>query len=186
MIQSLLIYGLIGGGIGALMGYWGKCQGGACPLTANWRRGAFNGAALAVTFCLLTGCGGGADAAAMNQSTANVKRITQDQFDAEVTQAKLPVVVDCYATWCGPCRRLAPIVDELADKYAGKIKFVKINVDESPKVTREFNITGIPMLLFMKDGKLVNSSVGLLPKADLVTHLEALLQSKVETPASKS
>jgi thioredoxin len=78
------------------------------------------------------------------------------------------VVVDCYATWCGPCRRLAPIVDKLADEYAGKIKFVKVNVDESPKVAQQFNIEGIPTLLFFNDGKLASTSVGLLTKEDLL------------------
>ncbi|HZI31616.1 MAG TPA: thioredoxin [Candidatus Binatia bacterium] len=183
-MQSLLIYAFIGSGLGALLGYYGKGHSGARLLTANWRRGALNGAGLAVAFCLLTGCG--ENAAKMNQSTANVKHISQEQFNAEVTQAKLPVVVDCYATWCGPCRQLAPIVDDLADEYAGKIKFVKVNVDESQKVAKQFNIEGIPMLLFFKDGKLVNTSVGLLPKEDLVTRLQTLLQTKGRsaTPAT--
>lgn len=182
MIQSLLLYGLIGGGLGALLGCCSKCNSGAFLLTANWRRGVINGAGLAVAFCLLTGCDG-ASSKEMNQSTANVKHISQTEFDAEVTQAKLPVVVDCYATWCGPCRRLAPIVDGLADEYAGRIKFVKVNVDESPKVAKQFNIEGIPMLLYFKDGKLVTTSVGLLPKEELVLQLNNLLQSNVQTGA---
>lgn len=174
-MQSLLIYALTGGGLGALLGYYSKRNSGMCLLAANGRRGALHGAGLALAFCLLTGCGG--DPSAMNQSTANVKHISQEEFDAEVTRAALPVVVDCYATWCGPCRRLAPIVDGLADEFAGKIKFVKVNVDESPKISQRFNIEGIPMLLFFKGGKLVNSSVGLLPKAELVLRLETLLQT---------
>ena len=175
-MSSLLTYILIGGSLGALLGHFGKCNSGGCPLTANWRRGAIYGAVVAAAAFFVTG-GGGASSAEMNQSTANVKHITQDQFAAEVTQAKLPVVVDCYATWCGPCRRLAPVMDQLADQFAGKIKFVKVNVDESPKLAQQFNIEGIPMLLFFKHGRLVNSSVGLLPKEDLVLRLEALLQT---------
>lgn len=175
-MSSLLTYLLIGGSLGALLGYFGKCSSGGCPLTTNWRRGAIYGAVVAAAAFFVTG-GGGASSAEMNQSTTNVKHITQDQFAAEVTQAKLPVVVDCYATWCGPCRRLAPVMDKLADQFTGKIKFVKVNVDESPKLAQQFNIEGIPMLLFFKNGKLVNSSVGLLPKEALVLRLDALLQT---------
>ncbi|HUZ07363.1 MAG TPA: thioredoxin [Candidatus Paceibacterota bacterium] len=174
-MSPLLTYLLIGGSLGALLGYFGKCSSGGCPLTANWRRGAIYGAVVAAAAFFVTG--GGASSAEMNQSTANVKHITQTDFDAEVTQAKLPVVVDCYATWCGPCRRLAPVMDKLADQFAGKIKFVKVNVDESPKLAQRFNIEGIPMLLFFKNGRLVNSSVGLLPKEDLILRLETLLQT---------
>lgn len=181
MMPSILIYALIGGGLGALLGSYGQGRSGAVAPVANWKRGALNGTLLAVAFCVITGCGG--NASEMNQSTTNVKHITQDQFAAEVTAAKLPVVVDCYATWCGPCRRLAPVVDSLADEYAGKIKFVKVNVDESPRISEQFNIQGIPMLLFFKDGKLVDSSVGLLPKSELVLKLETLLQTSSPAPA---
>jgi thioredoxin len=172
-MSSFIFYILIGGGIGATVGYFNKCNSGACPLTANWRRGAIYGAVLAGLFCFASGCGG--NSAAMNQSTANVKHITDAEFTAEVMQATQPVVVDCYATWCGPCKQLSPIVDALADEYAGKIKFVKVNVDESPKVSQQFQIQAIPTMLFFKDGKLVNTSVGLLPKEDLILRLETLL-----------
>ncbi len=181
MMQSLLICALVGGSLGALLGYLCKCNSRACPLTANWRRGAVNGAGLAVLLCAINGCGG--NSAAMNQSTANVKHITGAEFDAEVTKAAQPVVVDCYATWCGPCRQLAPIVDSLADEYAGKIKFVKVNVDESPKVAQRFNVEGIPTLLFFKDGKLVNTSVGLLPKEDLIMRLDLLTGTSAQAAA---
>jgi thioredoxin 1 len=147
-------------------------------LTANWRRGAFFGALIGLLFYSATG--GGANSTAMNQSTPNVKHITDAEFDAEVTQATLPVVVDFYATWCGPCRQLAPTMDGLADQYAGKIKFVKINVDESPKLAQQFQVEGIPMLLFFKDGKLAETSVGLLTKADLVQHLDSLIQIQTQ------
>ncbi len=180
-MQSFILYAFIGGALGALLGYYSKCSSGTCAWMANWHRGALHGAGLAVSFCLLTGCG--QSATEMNESTANVKHISQEQFKAEVTEAKLPVVVDCYATWCGPCKRLAPVMDSLANAYAGKIKFVKVNVDESPEVARQFNIEGIPMLLFFKDGKLVTTSVGLLSKKDLVMRLETLLQSNAQPPA---
>lgn len=174
-MNSIWFFALLGGGFGALLGYFNHCRSGAGPATAHWRRGAVTGALLGGLFCFESGCGG--NSAAMNQSTANVKHITQAEFATEVTQAKLPVVVDCYATWCGPCRQLAPIVDNLADQYAGKIKFVKVNVDESPKVAQQFNIEGIPTLLFFNDGKLASTSVGLLAKEDLVLRLETLLKA---------
>jgi thioredoxin 1 len=178
MTPTLLIYLLIGGVAGAGLGYFGSCKSGACPLTANWRRGAFFGALIGLLF--YSASGGGANSTAMNQSTPNVKHITDAEFDAEVTQATLPVVVDFYATWCGPCRQLAPTMDSLADQYAGKIKFVKVNVDESPKLAQKFQVEGIPMLLFFKDGKLAETSVGLLTKADLVQHLDSLIQIQTQ------
>lgn len=180
-MQSLLIYSLIGGSLGALLGYLGKGNSGACPLTANWWRGVLSVAGLAVVFCLIAGCGG--DATALNQSTANVKHISPAEFDAEVTQAALPVVADFYATWCGPCRQLAPTLDALADQYAGKIKFVKVNVDEAPKLAQQFNIQAIPTLLFFKNGSLAATSVGLLARDDLILRLEALLQTNAPPAA---
>jgi thioredoxin 1 len=178
---SILFFVLIGGGLGAALGGFNQRPPGALPMTANWQRGALCGAVLSAMFCLVSGCGVGS--ATMNQSTANVKHITDADFDAEVMQALPPVVVDCYATWCGPCRKLAPIVDNLADEYAGKIKFVKINVDESPETAHKFQIEAIPTLLFFKDGKLTGTSVGLLAKADLASRLEALMATKTQPAA---
>ena len=180
-MNSLIFYILIGGGVGAALGYFNRCRTGACPLTANWWRGALYGAVLAGVFGVATGYGG--NPAAMNQSTANVKAITDTNFDTEVTRAAGPVVVDCYATWCGPCRALAPIVDSLADQYAGKIKFCKVNVDQAPNVSQKYQIQAIPLLLFFKDGKLAGTSVGLLSKSGLNAKLEALLQTTDSKPA---
>ena len=120
---------------------------------------------------------GGGNASAMNQSTANVKHITDADFDAEVTQSAVPVVMDFYATWCGPCRQLAPTMDSLADQYTGKIKFVKVNVDESPKLAQTFQVDGIPMLAFFKNGKQTDKLVGLQSKEDLIKQLDSLLQT---------
>jgi thioredoxin 1 len=174
MTPTLLIYLLIGGGAGAALGYFGSCKSGACPLTANWRRGALVGALVGLVVDLSSG---GGNASAMNQSTANVKHITEAEFDAEVTQSAVPVVVDFYATWCGPCRQLAPTMDSLADQYAGKIKFVKVNVDESPKLAQQFQVEGIPMLVFLQNGKTAGTCVGLVAKEDLILRLDSLLQT---------
>lgn len=119
----------------------------------------------------VAGCG---NSAAMNESTANVKHIVPADFGAEVTNAAGPVVVDFYATWCGPCKMLAPMMDAQADAFAGKIKFLKVNVDESQALAREYQIQAIPTVLFFKDGKLVDRIVGLPGEADLKSRLETL------------
>jgi thioredoxin 1 len=168
---SLALYALVGTGLGAAMGYFGQCTSGTCPLTSTWWRGAIYGAVLGGVFYFVSGQNG---SASMNESTGNVKLISQDQFEAEVTQAGLPVLVDFYATWCGPCKRLAPMVDELAGQYSGRIKFVKVNVDASPALAQRFQIEGIPALLFFKKGQIVDRIVGLPAQDALKARLETL------------
>jgi thioredoxin 1 len=124
---------------------------------------------------LLAGCG---NPSAMNESTANVKHITQREFGDEVTGAGGAVVVDFYATWCGPCRMLAPMMDAQADAFAGKIKFFKVNVDESPGLAQNYQIQAIPTVIFFKDGKLVDRFTGLPTEADLKGKLESLASAK--------
>ncbi len=119
----------------------------------------------------IVGCG---NPSAMNESTASVKHITQGEFADEVTRCATPVVVDFYATWCGPCRELSPMLDKLAGGYTDKIKFVKINVDESPGLAQNFQVQAIPTLIFFKDGKVVDRTTGLLPEADLKNKLDLL------------
>lgn len=114
----------------------------------------------------------------MNQSTASVKHITQGEFADEVTRATGPVVVDFYATWCGPCRVLAPMLDKLAGPLTGKIKFFKVNIDESPGLAQNFQIEGIPTVLMFKDGKLTERITGLPTEAGLKTKLDALAAAK--------
>ena len=123
------------------------------------------------TLMLLAGCG---NPAAMNESTANVKHITQGEFADEVTRCATPLVADFYATWCGPCRMLSPMLDKLAGGYADKIKFVKINVDESPGLAQNFQVQAIPTLIFFKDGKVADRVTGLLPETDLKSKLDTL------------
>ena len=114
----------------------------------------------------------------MNQSTANVKHIAQGEFENEVTRSTNAIVADFYATWCGPCRTLSPMLDRLAEPLAGKIKFVKINVDESPGIAQNFSVQGIPTLIFFKDGKVADRITGLPPEAELKAKLEAFAAGK--------
>ena len=115
---------------------------------------------------------------ALNESTANVKHITQGEFADEVTRATGAVVVDFYATWCGPCRELSPLLDDAAGSFTDKIKFFKVNVDESPGLAQNFQIQAIPTVLFFKDGKLADRLTGLTTEVDLKARLAALTGGK--------
>jgi thioredoxin 1 len=90
--------------------------------------------------------------------------IDTNNFNNEVLNSDKPVLVDFWASWCGPCRMLAPIVEEIAAEYEGKIKVGKINIDEQPQLAAKYNVASIPTLILFKDGKPVNTSVGVKPK----------------------
>ncbi|MEA5115373.1 MAG: thioredoxin [Geobacteraceae bacterium] len=92
-------------------------------------------------------------------------------FDTEVLQSPIPVLVDFWASWCAPCRSVAPIVDALAEAYEGKVKVGKVNVDENPAIPAKYGIRGIPTVMLFKEGKLIDQVVGAVPK----TQLEALI-----------
>ena len=101
--------------------------------------------------------------------------VTDSNFDQEVIQATLPVLVDFWADWCGPCKMIAPILDQLAAEYAGKARIAKINVDENPQMASQFGITSIPTLLLFKNGKVVDKAIGAVPKKVLAGKLDAQL-----------
>ncbi len=97
--------------------------------------------------------------------------VTDATFEAEVLKADLPVLVDFWAAWCGPCKMIAPVVEELARDYAGKLKVCKLNVDENNQTAAQFGIMSIPTLMLFKDGQPVERLIGYMPKAKLVEKL---------------
>ena len=97
--------------------------------------------------------------------------ITKDSFEKEVMSSESPVVLDFWATWCGPCRMLAPVIAEFAEEHEGEVKVGKVNVDEQPELAARYNISSIPTVLVFKNGVLTNSAIGYRPK----TQLEALI-----------
>lgn len=105
--------------------------------------------------------------------------LTDDSFDAEVLRSPQPVLVDFWAPWCGPCRMLAPLIEELAQEYSGKAKIAKINTDEHLDAATRYRISAIPTLLFFKDGKVAEQMVGVHSKAEIKKNLDALVGSNV-------
>jgi thioredoxin 1 len=104
-----------------------------------------------------------------------VVEINDQNFETEVLKSQIPVVVDFWAPWCGPCRALAPITDKLSEVYTGKVKFCKINVDDNPQNAQKYNVMSIPLVLFFKAGAQKDSSLGAVPESVLRKKLEALL-----------
>ena len=102
--------------------------------------------------------------------------VNDSNFDEVVLKSELPVLVDFWAEWCGPCRMIAPIVEDLSKEYAGRLGVTKCDVDNSPEVASRFGIRNIPTVLFFKDGKVADKQVGAVPKTNFVTKVNALLQ----------
>ena len=98
----------------------------------------------------------------------NVKAVSDASFDGDILKSERPVLVDFWAPWCGPCRSVAPIVDDLASQYAGKLKVAKVNVDESTEVAMRYQITSIPTFIVFKNGQVADRALGALPRSEFV------------------
>ena len=99
--------------------------------------------------------------------------VTDDTFEAEVTNSDIPVVVEFWAEWCGPCKQIGPSLEELSDEYDGKVKIVKVNVDDNPNSPAQMGVRGIPALFLFKDGQVVSNKTGAAPKAALADWINA-------------
>ena len=106
-------------------------------------------------------------------SSSSIEHVTDDSFEPEVLQSDLPVLVDYWAEWCGPCKQIAPILDEVAKEYEGRLRVAKINVDENRQVPARFGIRGIPTLMLFRNGNVEDTRVGALSKSQLTAFLDS-------------
>jgi thioredoxin 1 len=107
-----------------------------------------------------------------------IKHISDASFEADVLQSAQPVLVDYWAEWCGPCKMIAPILDEMATTYSGKLQITKMNVDENREIPAKFGIRGIPTLMLFKDGKLAATKVGALSKSQMAAFIDENLKEQ--------
>jgi thioredoxin 1 len=190
-IIRLLLGIVIGGAVGAALGYFGKCSSGTCPLTANPLRGALYGAIvgglLASTVALRPQqeAGPAVDKQALSKETseasensknAGVAHIdTASDFEAKVLRAGGIVLVDLFSDRCPPCRMLAPTIASLADKYTGRVTVCKVDVDRAPAIAQKYGVRAIPTVLIIQDGKEIKRLVGLRPESAYANQLEKLI-----------
>ena len=103
---------------------------------------------------------------------SNVVDINEQNFEQDVVNSSMPVVVDFWVTWCGPCRKLSPVIDEIAEGYVDKVKFGKVNIEECAEIAKKYSISGIPSLLVFSNGEVVERMTGLMPKSTIISNIE--------------
>lgn len=112
----------------------------------------------------------------MATTNPNVQEVSDTSFESDILKSTVPVLVDFWAPWCGPCRTVGPIVDELASQYAGKIKVAKVNVDESQQVAFQYQVTSIPTFILFKNGRVADRVLGALPRSEFVRFIDRNIQ----------
>ena len=178
MIVKILLGTAVGAGIGAVVGHFGKCSSGACPLTANPFRGAIYGAVMGALFALSAPRPiAPVPAGDQPEPGEGVIHIASPAaFNEYVLRAKMPCLADFYSERCPPCRRLAPTIEKLAEKYRGRAVVCKINTDAAPQLARQFGIRSIPAVLLFEGGRETRRLIGLRPQADYEKILDQTLE----------
>ncbi len=179
MIIKLIAGILIGAGIGAVIGHFGRCSSGGCPLTANPFRGALYGGVLGV-FLVLSSVGTPAALPVVGEQPAPGEGLihiaTAEDFNRYVAQADMPCLVDFYSDHCPPCRQLAPTIEKLAERYKGRAVICKINVDTATNLSIPYGIDAVPTVLFFAGGEEVQREIGLQSQSTYEKNIDHMLQ----------
>ncbi len=167
---------MAGGLVGGLLAWFNQCTSGTCPLLANPWRGALIGGLLGGL--LLSSQGLRAETGTLNEHVRMVRG--EEQFKELVLKSELPVLVDFHADWCGPCKRLAPILAEIAGEQHERISVVKVDADDNPELVRRYQVRGLPHLIIFRQGRAAGQLVGLRPKSALEKWIDDTLKEEDE------
>jgi len=171
MIARIFLGVLIGGSIGAILGYFGKCSSGSCPLTANPYRGAIYGAVMGALLVSVF-----SRTPKQVEESSNIIHINSEaDFKTLVLDAKGICLVDLFSNRCPPCRVLAPTISSLADKYVGRVTVCKVDVDRAPAVAQRYSVSAIPTVLIINNGKEIKRLIGLQSETEYIALLDKLV-----------